>query len=148
MGTHWGDAVCTWVNKFRGRWTRVHVGGHTHRCTAAGEEHSASTRTATPPTPQSSSSSRAALTRRYYHPSTARRYEGLKDTGVRARLDLGRAGGVHEVGYHHQHSDGVDWVFVDHISYHREGTPYGNAHGTYGDNLFRWAGNGAVETPC
>ena len=43
------------------------------------------------------------------------------------------------MGFYHLHKDGVDWVFVDHISYHREGTPYGNAAGTYGDNLFRFS---------
>ncbi|KAG2439232.1 hypothetical protein HXX76_004594 [Chlamydomonas incerta] len=84
---------------------------------------------------------------RYLAPSAVKRYAGIADTGVRARLNLdppGAAkgaggGGVHEVGFHHLHQDGVDWVFVDHISYHREGTPYGNAAGTYGDNLFRFA---------
>ncbi|GLI58561.1 hypothetical protein VaNZ11_000308, partial [Volvox africanus] len=80
---------------------------------------------------------------RYLSPSTADRYKGLTDTGVRASLDLGPSrhggGGVHQVDYFHAHKDGVDWVFVDHMSYHREGTPYGNAHGTYGDNLFRFS---------
>ncbi|GLC74455.1 hypothetical protein PLESTF_001514700 [Pleodorina starrii] len=84
---------------------------------------------------------------RYLAASTEGRYAGLTDTGVRARLDLGRpgggggggGGGVHEVGYFHTHRDGVDWVFVDHMSYHREGTPYGNEYGTYGDNLFRFS---------
>ncbi|GIL46717.1 hypothetical protein Vafri_3634, partial [Volvox africanus] len=80
---------------------------------------------------------------RYLSPSTADRYKDLMDTGVRASLDLGSSrhggGGVHQVGYFHAHKDGVDWVFVDHMSYHREGTPYGNAHGTYGDNLFRFS---------
>ncbi|GIL71026.1 hypothetical protein Vretifemale_1669 [Volvox reticuliferus] len=80
---------------------------------------------------------------RYLSPSTSDRYKGLTDTGVRASLDLGPRrqgeGGVHQVGYFHTHKDDVDWVFVDHISYHREGTPYGNAHETYGDNLFRFS---------
>ena len=30
-------------------------------------------------------------------------------------------------------------VFVDHPSYVREGTPYGNEYGAYGDNLFRFS---------
>ncbi len=38
-----------------------------------------------------------------------------------------------------QHEDQVDWVFVDHISFHRPGNPYGNAHGVYADNLFRFS---------
>lgn len=40
-----------------------------------------------------------------------------------------------------QHKDGVDWVFVDHISYHRPGpSPYGGpGGGAYADNLFRFA---------
>lgn len=48
-------------------------------------------------------------------------YNGALDTGVRINVDLG-ACGIQEVGYFHQHSDHVDWVFVDHISYHRPGT--------------------------
>ncbi|KAG2499011.1 hypothetical protein HYH03_003197 [Edaphochlamys debaryana] len=80
---------------------------------------------------------------RYLSPATKARYEGLRDTGVRARIDLGPTskggGGVHEVAYFHLHKEGVDWVFVDHMAYHREGTPYGNAGGTYGDNLFRFS---------
>ncbi|EFJ40823.1 hypothetical protein VOLCADRAFT_99305 [Volvox carteri f. nagariensis] len=80
---------------------------------------------------------------RYLSPATEERYAGLTNTGVRATLDLGPpqsgGGGSHEVGFFHTHKDGVDWVFVDHMSYHRDGTPYGNAYGTYGDNLFRFA---------
>jgi starch synthase len=47
-------------------------------------------------------------------------YEGAFDTGARVPLDLG-ACGTQEVGFFHQHSDHVDWVFVDHPSYHRAG---------------------------
>ena len=39
-----------------------------------------------------------------------------------------------EVSYSHLHKDGVDWVFVDHVSFQREGGLYGDAHGVYGDN--------------
>ncbi|GFR43741.1 hypothetical protein Agub_g4851, partial [Astrephomene gubernaculifera] len=75
------------------------------------------------------------------------RYGGLYDTGVRMWLDLngpggeggGGGGGRHEVGFFHRHEDDVDWVFVDHMSYHRDGSPYGNEHGPYGDNLFRFS---------
>ena len=39
-------------------------------------------------------------------------------------LDMG-ACGHQEVKYFHQHSNDVDWVFVDHPSYHRAGAcPY------------------------
>ncbi len=47
-------------------------------------------------------------------------YGGALDTGARVALDLG-ACGVQEAAFFHQHSDGVDWVFVDHPSYHRAG---------------------------
>ncbi|KAG1661131.1 hypothetical protein FOA52_011862 [Chlamydomonas sp. UWO 241] len=63
---------------------------------------------------------------------------GVKDTGVRKGLDM-YFDQFHEVGFHHTHKDGVDWVFVDHMSFHRPGTPYGNEHGTYADNLQRFA---------
>ncbi|KAK4571186.1 hypothetical protein RGQ29_029847 [Quercus rubra] len=47
-------------------------------------------------------------------------------------------GGVQEVGFFHEYKDGVDWVFVDHPSYHRPGNPYGDIHGAFGDNQFRF----------
>ncbi|KAL6508308.1 Pentafunctional AROM polypeptide [Orobanche hederae] len=47
-------------------------------------------------------------------------------------------GGVQEVGYFHEYRAGVDWVFVDHPSYHRPGTPYGDIYGAFGDNQFRF----------
>ncbi|KAM3729746.1 hypothetical protein ACB098_12G035300 [Castanea mollissima] len=47
-------------------------------------------------------------------------------------------GGVQEVGFFHEYRDGVDWVFVDHPSYHRPGNPYGDIHGAFGDNQFRF----------
>lgn len=47
-------------------------------------------------------------------------YAGAFDTGCRVSLDMG-ACGIQEVAFFHQHSDGVDWVFVDHPSYHRAG---------------------------
>lgn len=49
-------------------------------------------------------------------------YEGAFDTGCRVSLDMG-ACGLQEVAFFHQHSDNVDWVFVDHPSYHRPGVP-------------------------
>ena len=47
-------------------------------------------------------------------------YAGAEDLGVTVTLDMG-ACGYQEVKYFHQHSDDVDWVFVDHPSYHRAG---------------------------
>ncbi|CAK9146552.1 unnamed protein product [Ilex paraguariensis] len=47
-------------------------------------------------------------------------------------------GGVQEVGFFHEYKAGVDWVFVDHPSYHRPGTPYGDIFGAFGDNQFRF----------
>ncbi|KAI3457998.1 hypothetical protein Pfo_014661 [Paulownia fortunei] len=47
-------------------------------------------------------------------------------------------GGVQEVGFFHEYRAGVDWVFVDHPSYHRPGTPYGDIFGAFGDNQFRF----------
>lgn len=47
-------------------------------------------------------------------------------------------GGEQEVGFFHEYRDGVDWVFIDHPSYHRPGNPYGDSHGAYGDNQFRF----------
>jgi len=88
------------------------------------------------------------VTPRYLSPATEARYAGAKDLGVHKRLDLG-LGGAHDVTFWHMHKEGVDYVFVDHIAYHRPGNPYGNAHGPYADNLFRFAllSMAAVEAP-
>eukprot|EP00879_Flechtneria_rotunda_P003147 GHRR01003369.1.p1 GENE.GHRR01003369.1~~GHRR01003369.1.p1 ORF type:complete len:888 (+),score=331.14 GHRR01003369.1:111-2774(+) len=48
-------------------------------------------------------------------------------------------GNWHELKFHHCYKGLVDFVFLDHVSYHREGTPYGNAAGPFQDNLFRFA---------
>lgn len=48
-------------------------------------------------------------------------------------------GGVQEVAFFHEYREGVDWVFVDHASYHRPGNPYGDSYGAFGDNQFRFA---------
>ncbi|OAY81035.1 Soluble starch synthase 1, chloroplastic/amyloplastic [Ananas comosus] len=58
------------------------------------------------------------------------------DTGKRIKVPC--FGGEHEVGFFHEFRAGVDWVFVDHISYHRPGNPYGDAHGAFRDNQFRF----------
>ncbi|KAK2658741.1 hypothetical protein Ddye_005274 [Dipteronia dyeriana] len=47
-------------------------------------------------------------------------------------------GGVQEVSFFHEYREGVDWVFVDHSSYHRPGNPYGDINGAFGDNQFRF----------
>ncbi|EPS62751.1 soluble starch synthase 1, chloroplastic/amyloplastic, partial [Genlisea aurea] len=47
-------------------------------------------------------------------------------------------GGEQEVVYFHEYRAGVDWVFVDHLSYHRPGNPYGDTNGAFGDNQFRF----------
>ena len=66
-------------------------------------------------------------------------YAKAVDTGVTATLDLGRCG-PQEVGFHHEHRAGVDWVFVSHPAFNRAGTPYCDTGGTaFGDNQFRFA---------
>ncbi|KAJ4950355.1 hypothetical protein NE237_027187 [Protea cynaroides] len=47
-------------------------------------------------------------------------------------------GGLQEVAFFHEYRAGVDWVFVDHPSYHRPGNPYGDGNGAFGDNQFRF----------
>ena len=68
---------------------------------------------------------KAALGCRYQNgTATDELYSQAEDLGVRVPLDMG-ACGLQEVAYFHQHSDGVDFVFVDHPSYHRAGVlPY------------------------
>ncbi|BBN06964.1 starch synthase [Marchantia polymorpha subsp. ruderalis] len=57
---------------------------------------------------------------------------------AQCRIKIGCFGGLHEVAYFHEYRAGVDWVFVDHPSYHRPGTPYGDTRGAFGDNQFRF----------
>lgn len=47
-------------------------------------------------------------------------------------------GGAQEVSFFHEYREGVDWVFVDHPSFHRPGNPYGDSRGAFGDNQFRF----------
>ncbi|MFZ5481454.1 MAG: glycogen synthase [Myxococcota bacterium] len=63
-------------------------------------------------------------------------YPDARDTGVRAFAWL--FGALHEVRYFHLERDGVHHLFVDHPSFARPGI-YGDTHGQYGDNLFRYA---------
>ncbi|KAF9601132.1 hypothetical protein IFM89_017037 [Coptis chinensis] len=57
---------------------------------------------------------------------------------LNCRIKIPCFGGLHEVSFFHEYRAGVDWVFVDHPSYHRPGNPYGDINGAYGDNQFRF----------
>ena len=74
-------------------------------------------------------------------------YEGALDTCVKAKV--GCFGGEQEVGFFHQIKNEVDYVFVDHPSFHRKGGLYGDSHGVYGDNQFRFTllSHAACEAP-
>ncbi|XP_050387778.1 soluble starch synthase 1, chloroplastic/amyloplastic [Argentina anserina] len=58
-------------------------------------------------------------------------------------------GGKQEVAFFHEYREGVDWVFVDHPSFHRPGNPYGDSFGAFGDNQFRFTllSHAACEAP-
>ncbi|XP_028236120.1 soluble starch synthase 1, chloroplastic/amyloplastic-like [Glycine soja] len=77
------------------------------------------------------------VTPRYIHGTP----EDLKFAGA---VDLDQStkvfcfGGAQEIGFYHEYREGVDWVFVDHPSFHRPGNPYGDTFGTFGDNQFRF----------
>eukprot|EP00250_Pteridium_aquilinum_P011159 c19873_g1_i1 orf=306-2249(-) len=64
------------------------------------------------------------------------KYKAAFDVQCRIKITCFEA--VHEVAYFHEFRAGVDWVFVDHPSYHRPGTPYGDTRGAFGDNEFRF----------
>eukprot|EP00191_Tetraselmis_sp_GSL018_P001478 CAMPEP_0177599634 /NCGR_PEP_ID=MMETSP0419_2-20121207/13107_1 /TAXON_ID=582737 /ORGANISM="Tetraselmis sp., Strain GSL018" /LENGTH=669 /DNA_ID=CAMNT_0019092399 /DNA_START=189 /DNA_END=2198 /DNA_ORIENTATION=- len=74
---------------------------------------------------------------RYLNGVTDARYSEAEDTGSRVTFNLGVCGDQ-TVGYFHQHTNGVDFVFVDHPCFHRSGNPYGDEAGTFGDNQFRF----------
>jgi hypothetical protein len=61
----------------------------------------------------------------------------LHDCQTWVKLKL--SGIEHWVNFHHEERDGVNWVFVEHSSFEREGGLYGNSHGVYEDNSFRYA---------
>ncbi|XP_021729114.1 starch synthase 1, chloroplastic/amyloplastic-like [Chenopodium quinoa] len=74
---------------------------------------------------------------RYIHGTAADKvYAGAFDADCRIKVNC--FGGEQEVAFFHQYRDGVDWVFVDHPSYHRPGNPYGDSFGAFGDNQFRF----------
>ncbi|KAK9830206.1 hypothetical protein WJX72_010297 [[Myrmecia] bisecta] len=60
-------------------------------------------------------------------------YPEALETTVRTQI-LGE-----EVSFFHHVNKGVDYIFVGHTSYMRPGGLYGDAHGVYGDNQFRFA---------
>ncbi|XP_057546062.1 starch synthase 1, chloroplastic/amyloplastic-like isoform X2 [Amaranthus tricolor] len=74
---------------------------------------------------------------RYMHGTAADKvYAGAFDANCRIKVNC--FGGLQEVAFFHEYKNGVDWVFVDHYSYHRPGNPYGDSHGAFGDNQFRF----------
>ncbi|KAL6954568.1 Pentafunctional AROM polypeptide [Sarracenia purpurea var. burkii] len=74
---------------------------------------------------------------RYLHGSPSdKNLAGASDTGCRIKVYC--FGGEQEVVFFHEYRAGVDWVFVDHPSYHRPGNPYGDIFGAFGDNQFRF----------
>ena len=66
-----------------------------------------------------------------------------------SNVKVGCFGDSHEVSFHHQVKDGVDFVFVGHDSFKRTGGIYGDKHGVYGDNQFRYTllSHAACEAP-
>lgn len=75
---------------------------------------------------------------RYIHGTAADKiYASAFDADCRIKVNC--FGGAQEVAFFHEYRDGVDWVFVDHPSYHRPGNPYGDSYGAFGDNQFRFA---------
>jgi len=70
-------------------------------------------------------------------PDEEARYDTAFNTGVVIQVDLGLCG-ICEATIYHQQTDGVDWVFIDHPTFHRNGNPYGDTRGAFGDNQFRF----------
>ncbi|KAH7292250.1 hypothetical protein KP509_29G059400 [Ceratopteris richardii] len=73
---------------------------------------------------------------RYMNGVTDAKFAGAFD--MQCRIKIGCFEAEHEVAYFHEFRAGVDWVFVDHPSYHRPGNPYGDTRGAFGDNQFRF----------
>ncbi|KAL4204766.1 hypothetical protein AMTRI_Chr01g111450 [Amborella trichopoda] len=73
---------------------------------------------------------------RYMNGITDKVYGNALDTKLRIKVSC--FGGDHEVAFFHEYKEGVDWVFVNHPSYHRPGNPYGDNFGAFGDNQFRF----------
>eukprot|EP00250_Pteridium_aquilinum_P016409 c23091_g1_i1 orf=552-2501(-) len=73
---------------------------------------------------------------RYMNGVSDDKFAGAFDAQCRIKIQCFEA--EHEVAFFHEFRSGVDWVFVDHPSYHRPGTPYGDTRGAFGDNQFRF----------
>eukprot|EP00897_Mesotaenium_endlicherianum_P002200 jgi/Mesen1/2007/ME000147S01096 len=84
---------------------------------------------------------------RYLNGVTDHLYDNALD--LDCRIKIGCFNADQEIAYFHEYRDGVDFVFVDHPSYHRPGTPYGDTRGAYGDNQFRFTllSHAACEAP-
>ncbi|KAE9464723.1 hypothetical protein C3L33_03360, partial [Rhododendron williamsianum] len=62
---------------------------------------------------------------RYLHGGPSdKKFAGASEVGSPTKIYC--FGGEQEVGFFHEFRAGVDWVFVDHPSYHRPGNPYGD----------------------
>ncbi|XAR52201.1 Starch synthase [Bertholletia excelsa] len=78
------------------------------------------------------------ITPRYLHGGPSdKNFSGASNTACSVKVCC--FGGAQEVTFFHEYKSGVDWVFVDHPSYHRPGNPYGDIYGAFGDNQFRFA---------
>jgi starch synthase len=74
---------------------------------------------------------------RYLHGGPSdKNFNGASEVGSPTKIYC--FGGEQEVRFFHEYRAGVDWVFVDHPSYHRPGNPYGDQFGAFGDNQFRF----------
>nr|QNR00774.1 soluble starch synthase [Canna indica] len=73
---------------------------------------------------------------RYLNGVSDKKFVNATDVGVRIKICC--FGVETEVAFFHEFRAGVDWVFVDHPSYHRPGNPYGDSHGAFADNQFRF----------
>eukprot|EP00210_Caulerpa_lentillifera_P003426 g3269.t1 len=78
------------------------------------------------------------VTPKYMNGQTDHLYDNTKDSGCSVVLDLGH-GGQQSIKYYTYRKGDVDFVFVDHPCFHRQGTPYGDDYGTFKDNSFRYA---------
>ncbi|CAK8567598.1 unnamed protein product [Lathyrus sativus] len=85
---------------------------------------------------------------RYQHGTAAdKKFSGAVD--LDRNINVFCFGAAQEVGFYHEYREGVDWVFVDHPSFHRPGNPYGDKIGTFADNQFRFTllSHAACEAP-
>eukprot|EP00268_Persea_americana_P023871 TRINITY_DN2338_c0_g1_i2.p1 TRINITY_DN2338_c0_g1~~TRINITY_DN2338_c0_g1_i2.p1 ORF type:complete len:693 (+),score=131.44 TRINITY_DN2338_c0_g1_i2:131-2209(+) len=73
---------------------------------------------------------------RYLNGDSNKVFAHANDVGC--HINISCFGTEQEVAFFHEYRAGVDWVFLDHPSYHRPGNPYGDSHGAFGDNQFRF----------